>query len=181
MRFDRMFEDLEHRFTHLEEQQLRAQTEELLRAERAEILLQDRIRAACGESARFTLRDGAVEAGCILEVGADWCAIGDPGGRVRCLVLTGAVAMVEGLTARARERSAGAIGEPSLRAAVRALARDRALVRVRAAGSVMTGRIMHVGADALDLRRAPSGELSDRGSRGSLTVALAALDAIELL
>src|SRR5699024_12389598 len=56
MRFERIFEDLEGQFAHHQQEEARAVSEELTRAEQAQLTLADRLRGA--EGRRLTLHLG---------------------------------------------------------------------------------------------------------------------------
>lgn len=176
MSMERMFEDLEARMDHLESQEIRANAEELSRAERAQLTLDDRLRGAVGSHLRVHDVTGDVTEGRLAVVGADWLLLGESeeaGPRV--LVPVAAIALVEGLPARVRPARDGAIPDRALPAMLRALARDRELVRIMHRGGEVIGRIAAVGRDALDLASQPSGERSAVSPGAMVTVALGAL------
>src|SRR5699024_11639201 len=103
MRFERIFEDLEGQSAHHQQEEARADSEDLTRAEQAQLTLADRLRGA--EGRRLTLHlGGAVRvSGVVREVGDQWVAlVADSGGR-RAVVPLAAVVMVEGLPSRAEE------------------------------------------------------------------------------
>lgn len=174
-----MFDDLEHRFAHLEELELRAQAEELTRAERADVLLADRLRAAHGTRIGIVLRSAERLVGSVGEVGDGWCELTGTRGPRRALVRTEAIALVEALGARARPLTDANSLPRSLQSHLRARARDRVHVLMHTEIGHVAGRIIHVGADAIDLRRLPTGERSDLGTAAGVTVPLRALHAIE--
>src|SRR5690625_7490756 len=72
MRFDRIFEDLEGRFVHQEQEEIRAVSEELARAERAQLALADRLRAAGDRPITIHLEQDLRVTGSVEEVGWDW-------------------------------------------------------------------------------------------------------------
>lgn len=156
---DRMFEDLEARMAHLESQEIRATAEELGRAERSQVLLTDRLRAAAGSALRVHCGDGVLVEGQLAALGADWLLLGDSAesGR-RVLVPLASVVMVEGLAPRARPSTGEVLPDRPLGSVLRSLARDRELVRVVCGGAEVPGRIAAVGRDALDLVVQPTGE-----------------------
>src|SRR5690625_7783485 len=72
MRFDRIFEDLEGRFVHQEQEEIRAVSEELARAERAQLALADRLRAAGDRPITIHLEQDLRVTGPVEEVGWEW-------------------------------------------------------------------------------------------------------------
>ncbi|GAA1334077.1 hypothetical protein GCM10009592_29160 [Brachybacterium rhamnosum] len=173
MRFERIFEDIEGRHAHEQREEMRALAEDLTRAERSQLLLADRMRAAIGARLVLHLRGGRRIGGRLTEATDGWVLLTEGG--ARRLVPLPAVGMVEGLGARARPRAEGAAPEQSLTSVLRALARDRGVVRVTTIAGEVTGRISTVGADALDLRTVPTGEAGAASGPGSITVALGGL------
>lgn len=161
---------------HLEAQEIRANAEELSRAERAQLTLDDRLRGAVGSHLRVHDVSGDVADGRLAVVGADWLLLGEAeeaGPRV--LIPFAAIALVEGLPSRVRPARDGAIPDRALPAMLRALARDRELVRIVHRGGEVIGRIAAVGRDALDLASQPSGERSAVSPGATVTVTLGAL------
>lgn len=63
---------------------------------------------------------------------------------------------------------------------LREIARDRSVVRLETSGGAVTGRIAAVGADALDIRSLPTGEPTTVPGSTRITVAFAALQALQL-
>ncbi|MBK0332199.1 hypothetical protein I8D64_12410 [Brachybacterium sp. MASK1Z-5] len=175
MSLERMFEDLESRMDHLESEERRAVTEELTRAERAQVLVLDRLRGAVGHDIRAHLRDGAVVGGEIVEVGADWVRLRSRADARSTWAVLGAIVLLEDLPDRVREPGSTRLRPPGLGTALRALARDRALVHVRTAAGEMQGRISGVGQDALDLRLLPSGEQRPASRARGVTILLSGI------
>lgn len=169
MRFERIFEDIEGRHAHEQREEMRAVAEDLTRAERSQLLLVDRLRAAEGATLVLHLAGGRRQTGRLEEATAQWLLLSDAGSRL--LVPMAAVGLVEGLGHRARPRDERAPSEQSLASVLRGLARDRSTVRVTTTAGQLTGRIAAVGADALDLRTLPTGETT--GVPGSSVVAVA--------
>lgn len=181
MSMERMFEDLEARMDHLEAQEIRASAEELSRAERAQLTLDARLRAAIGLPLRVHTVTGDVVEGPLAAVGADWLVLGaseDSGPRI--LVPLGALAMAEGLPSRVRPAPGGPLPERSLGSVLRMLARDRDLVRVVVRGGSVTGRIASVGRDAMDLVSQPTGERGAVAPGAPVAVALGAIVVVEV-
>src|SRR5699024_7696198 len=168
---------LEGQFAHHQQEEARAVSEDLTRAEQAQLTLADRLRGA--EGRRLTLHlGGAVRvSGVVREGGAQWVAfaadgggrgaggplggrgvggqwvalVADSGGRSAVVPLA-AVVMLEGLPSRARLAEDSASSARGLGSVLREIARDRSMVHLETAGGAVTGRIAAVGADALDIR-----------------------------
>ncbi|HWS59034.1 MAG TPA: hypothetical protein VN257_10875 [Actinotalea sp.] len=148
MRWDDLFADMEHQLDAAAVQDRADQVAELTRTERASVTLVDRLRAQAGSPLVLELRGGERLRGAVADVAASWLLLVDD--RREHLVPVRAVAAVEGLVA--------ASVPPTLLArrlglghALRAVARDRAVVRVVAGSTVLVGRVDGVGADHLDV------------------------------
>lgn len=180
MRFERIFEDLEGQFAHHQQEEARAVSEDLTRAEQAQLTLADRLRGALG--CRLTLHLGtAVRAsGVVQEVAAQWVALAAEGGGRSAIVPLAAVVMVEGLPSRARLAEDSVSSVRGLGSVLREIARDRSVVRLETTGGAVIGRIAAVGADALDIRSLPTGEQTAVPGSERLTVAFAALRLVQL-
>jgi hypothetical protein len=178
MSLERMFEDLESRMDHLESEERRAVTEELTRAERAQVLVVDRLRGAVGQDVRALMRDGGSVEGEILEVGADWVRLRSRADARSTWLVLRAVVLLEDLPTRVREPGRTRLRPPGLGTALRALARDRALVHVRTEAGELRGRIAGVGQDALDLRLLPTGEQHAAAGTRTVTVMLEGILAV---
>lgn len=174
MRFDRIFEDIEGRFDHEEREELRAVSEDLTRAERAQVTLADRLRAAGDRPVLLHLGQDVRVHGVVQEVGPDWVLLRRRAASDRALVPLGRIAMAEGLGPRARPAEEAS---PQLQLAgmLRHVARDRSLVRLETEAGSLAGRLAGVGADALELLSTPTGESSPVPGSARVTVALAAL------
>lgn len=178
MRFERIFDDLEGRFAHHEQQEMRAVSEDLARAERAQLTLADRLRGA--GSQRLTLHVGAEMRlkGSIDEVGADWVALRDGVSPLRTIVPLGAIVLVHGLPTRARPPEESLLSPLGLGSVLREIARDRSIVRLETTAGGVIGRVGAVGADTLDIQAMPTGESVLVPGAERLTVALGALLAV---
>lgn len=159
MRFDRIFDDLEGRMEHLEGEERRAMTQELTRAERAQVALADRLRAAVDRRVALRLSGGISTEGSVEAVGADWVRLRGAAG-ARCWVPLAHAVIVEGLPPRSAPPASSRLSPPSLGHELRRLAQDRATVRLATSAGTVVGRIAAVGADALDIRQLPTGERS---------------------
>ncbi|MGP5077471.1 hypothetical protein ACTXKZ_05355 [Brachybacterium alimentarium] len=178
MRFERIFDDLEGRFEHQEREEMRAVAEDLARAERAQLSLADRLRGA-GRSV-LTLHVGTdlrLE-GLVEEVGEAWVALRDPENSQRAVIPMPAVSLVQGLPARARPAEESLLSPLGLGSVLRAIARDRSIVRLETAAGRIMGRIAAVGADSLDVQSLPTGEHGAVPGSVRVTVAMAALLAV---
>lgn len=178
MRFERIFEDLEGRFAHHEQQEMRAVSEDLTRAERAQLTLVDRLRGASGTHLTVHLGPGMRVNGEVVDLGADWLLLRESSGSALVLVPMARIALLEGLVARARPAEESPLGTLGLGGVLRRIARDRATVRVETSIGALTGRIAAVGADALDLQTLPTGESSAVPGSTRVTVTFEALIAV---
>src|SRR5690625_7882058 len=104
MRFDRIFEDLEGRFVHQEQEEIRAVSEELARAERAQLALADRLRAAGDRPITIHLEQDLRVTGSVEEVGWDWLELREQASGARVLVPSAAISMIDGHSLRERPR-----------------------------------------------------------------------------
>ena len=179
MRFDRIFEDLEGRFVQQEQEEIRAVSEELARAERAQLALADRLRAAGDRPITIHLEQDLRVTGSVEEVGWDWLELREQASGARVIVPSASISMIAGLSDRARPREEALRPPRSLGSVLRGIARDRGVVRLETRAGRLTGRIATVGADALDVDQLPTGERSSSVTGAArLTVAMSALLAI---
>lgn len=178
MRFERIFDDLEGRFAHQEREEMRAVSDDLARAERAQLSLADRLRGAGAHS--LTLHLGAVLRleGTVEEVGEGWLSVRETGARQRAVVPLPAIVLVQGLPTRARPAEETLRSPLGLGSVLREIARDRSVVRLETSAGGITGRIAAVGADALDVQSLPTGERGTVPGSSRVTVATASLLAI---
>ncbi|AXK45512.1 hypothetical protein [Brachybacterium saurashtrense] len=180
MRFERIFDDLEGQFAHQEEQEVRAVSEDLARAEQAQLTLADRLRGAQGRAVVLHVGDGLRVDGTVEEVGADWVALAGESGARRAVVPLPAIAVVEGLPARARPAEEALRSPRGLGSVLRGIARDRSVVRLETAAGALNGRIASVGADALEVRTLPTGEPTPVPGSARITLTVSALRAVLL-
>ncbi len=128
---------------------------------------------------RLSVRGGGRVEGEVADLGDGWVLLATTPRRREALVPLGGVTSVTGLGAGAvEERSSRRFG---LGYALRALSRDRAVVRVTDVdGSVVVGTIDAVGADALDLAEHPA-EVPRRAANviAVRTIPLAAVALVE--
>lgn len=178
MRFERIFEDLEGRLEHHEQEELRAVSEDLARAERAQLTLADRLRGA-GER-ELTVHIGADLrlSGVVQEVGAEWVALRETRSAQRAVVPLAAIGIVEGLSSRARPAEATLRSPLGLGSVLREIARDRSVVRLETSAGAVLGRIAAVGADTLEVLSLPTGESASVPGSTRLTVTTDSLLAV---
>lgn len=180
MRWERLFADLESGLEAAAAAELDAEVADRTRREDARVRLVDRLRPVVGQGVTLGLPGLGPLAGTVVEVGAEWVLLQEPGRQ--SLVPIGALSWVEGLGLRSHEPgSEGAVAaRRTLRSALRALSRDRSevLVALRDGGSVV-GTIDRVGADFIEVAVHPGGEQRRPGAvRVVSTVPTAALVAV---
>ena len=160
MRWTRLFDDLEAQLAGQERAELALEVAEHVRAERGQVSLLDRLLVSGGAAVSLRVRGVGPVCGTVAEVGSGWLVLRAPAGgadRSRdLLVPLTAVLMATGLPARSDGRDALAQRRLDLRHALRALSRDRAVVRLTdVEGGQVTGTIDRVGLDHLDLADHP--------------------------
>lgn len=161
MRWDALFADMEAQLAAAAAQDLDAEVADRTRSERARVLLTDRLRAVRGDGVQVQLRSGPVT-GEVQDVGAAWVLL--VAASREHLVPLAAVVGVSGLRG-ADVEEASSLRRLGLGHALRAVARDRSVVRVTTAAGTLLGRVDAVGADHLDLALAypdsgrPTGEV----------------------
>lgn len=186
MRWDDLFADLEAQQGQLERRELELEVAEQTRAERGRIELVHRLVAAEGVTVRLRVAGAGWLEATLRDVGTDWLLL-DQGGTLdargrEVLVPLPAVSAVEGLPPRLGEHAAGG-RRLGLRSALRAVSRDRAVVRVHDRdGDHVTGTIDRVLGDHLDLTRHPD-DAPRRASavRGTVSLPYAALALVRRL
>ena len=158
MRWDDLFADLEGQARALAAEEVRAEVEDRIRGETAQIALVNRLRAAGGKDVAATLVGGTSLTGPLLRVGPDFVLVESTGqggaGPVEHVVLTAAVlAWVDLGPAAVSPESVGAVeSRLGLSAALRGVATDRSGVTVLLRdGSGRHGTLARVGRDWLDL------------------------------
>jgi len=157
MRWQQLFTDLQSQFEEQESAAERAEWASRSRAEVGAVALVDRLRGALGCPVSLHCRGAGQVGGRLEDVGVDWLLLEDDRAR-STLVALAAVRAVGGLGRRtaAAEWSGHVRAQLDLRRALRALARDRAPVKVVLDdGMVLGGTVDRVGADYLDLAEHP--------------------------
>ena len=172
MRWDALFADMEAQLAAVAAQDLDAEVADRTRTERARVLLTDRLRAVQGDRVQLHLRSGTV-LGVVQDVGAAWVLLVDAA-REHLVPLT-AILAVSGLRGADVEEPS-ALRRLGLGHALRAVARDRSLVRVTTGAGTHLGRVDAVGAYHLDLALAYPD--SGRPTGETRTVAFAGLDLV---
>lgn len=156
MRWESLFADLEGQLEQEDAAELAAEVAERTRREHAGARLADRVRAVLGGRLTVHLVDGSTVAGTAVDAVPDWLLL-EPAPTARVLVPTGAVAGVEGLGRQVAAPAGVVAARLGLGSALRALARDRAVVRVSVrGGQLLTGTFDRVGADHVDLAQHPA-------------------------
>lgn len=181
MRWEGLFADMESQLAAAEAQGVADEVAELTRAERSRVELADRLRAASQpESPPVTLavRSGDVVSGRVVDAATAWVLVVD--GPREHLVPLGAVVRISGLASTAAPPVGSALRRLGLGHALRAVARDRSVVRLTVGTDRLEGRIDAVGADHLDLTTA-RGESGRRPTGESHTVPFAGLDLVTSL
>ncbi len=155
MRWEALFDDLEAQLASAEQQLLDGEIAERVRIETGTVTLLDRARARLGHQLRLWVAGSALT-GVLRDVGADYLLLAAPSGPL--LVPVGAVDAVSGLGRQVRAEQSVVRRRLGLREALRALARDRAPVRLLTRSGELAGLLSRVGADHVDLVPAAVGE-----------------------
>lgn len=175
---DRLLEDLSGRLAHQEREEMLAVSEDLARAERAQLTLADRLRATAGRPVVVHLGEGLRLAGRVEEVSQAWAAVREEGASRPSIVPLPAIVLLEGLSARARPAEESALSPRGLGSVLRGIARDRSTVRIETRAGGVTGRIAAVGAELMDVLSLPTGERTSVPGSSRLSVALSAILAV---
>jgi hypothetical protein len=157
MRWDRLFDDLQAQLDADGQRELELEVSDRTRRERASVGLHERFIAHRGAGVDLRLVAGVVVSGTMVDAGSDWLLVHDRGDR-GSLVPFRAIVAISGLGVRASAGSGAATAKRfGLGYALRGLSRDRAVVSLAdIGGSVTTGTVDAVGADALDLSEHPA-------------------------
>src|SRR5688572_11156394 len=133
MRWELLFADLEARLEAADLTADEAQVVDLVRAERARLVVRDRLQAHLGESLTWSLVAGdEVLTGSLKDVGADWVLLGTSGPDL--LTPLAAVEWVGGLSRFTAPEAGPVARRLGIGVILRALCRDRATVSVRLRG-----------------------------------------------
>lgn len=153
MRWDRLFCDLEAQLEAEQQHDFLLEVADRTRRERAAIGLHERFIASTGSTVQVRVAGAGTVPGQVSEVGADWVLLEHLGRSL--LVPFPAVLSVTGLTGRVS--ATGVARRFTFGYALRGLSRDRAAVLLTdVAGTVTSGTVDAVGADALELSEHPA-------------------------
>ncbi len=175
MRWEALFADMEAQLDAARAAELAADVADRTRAERATVALADRVRAVQGTDLTLRVAGGEAVTGTVLEVAEQWLLLAD--GPRRALVPLGAVQVLTDLPVTTRPSAHPQVSRRlGLGHALRALARDRAVVRLVADGVEAVGRLDRVGADHVDLTVGAEGTRARPGAAATAwTVPIAAI------
>jgi hypothetical protein len=157
MRWDRLFDDLQAQLDATGQRELDLEVSDRTRRERALVGLHERFIAHAGLAVELRLTAGVRVSGTVADAGTDWLLVHERGDR-GSLVPFGAIVAVNGLGLRAAAGPAAVAAKRfGLGYALRGLSRDRSVVSLAdIGGSVTTGTVDAVGADALELSEHPA-------------------------
>ena len=169
MRWAALFADLELQLEAVDARERASVVADLTRAVRSSVHLRVRFRASEGRSVRLHLRGGAQVEGVLDEVGPAWALLSAQGREH--LVPLASVAFAAGLVDVAAPPQAGVLSRLPLGHALRAIARDRTVVRVLTSGGEVVGRIDGVAADHVDVTLVHADSRRPTGERRAVPVA----------
>ena len=169
MRWAALFTDLELQLEAVDQRERTAVVADLTRAERSAVQLSDRFRASEGRVLRLDLRGGTRVEGVLDEVGPAWLLLTAEGREH--LVPLAAVAVAAGLVDVAAPPQTGVLRRLPLGHALRAVARDRSVVRVLTSGGEVVGRLDGVAADHVDVTLVHADSRRPTGERRAVPVA----------
>jgi hypothetical protein len=157
MRWDRLFDDLQAQLDADGQRELELEVSDRTRRERAQVGLHERFVAHRGLVIDLRLAAGVQVGGTVADAGLDWLLVHDRGDR-GSLVPFSAIVAINGLGVRAAVGPGMATAKRfGLGYALRGLSRNRSVVSLTdIGGSVTTGTVDAVGADALDLSEHPA-------------------------
>lgn len=187
MRWDRLFADLEAQLDLLARQDLAAEVAERTRAERGQVELAHRLVAAVGQDLRLKVAGLGWLTARLADVGNGWVLIeaqaSSPARGRELIVPLGALVALERLGSTVDARPSAGSRRFGLAHALRAVSRDRAVVRVHDRdGDHVTGTLDRVLADHVDLTRHADDEARrPAATRGTVSVPYAALAAVRRL
>ncbi len=160
MRWTRLFDDLEAQLIRLEQAELAADISDRVRYERGQVSLLETLSADCGRTIAIEAQEIGSLTGVLREVGQDWCILeSTTAGSVRqraVLLPAAAIQSLTGLSGFADQRESASRRRFGIRSALRALGRDRAMVRVYlTGGGTVQGTIDRIGEDHIDVADHP--------------------------
>jgi hypothetical protein len=157
-RWPRFFGDLESQVESLAGAEEQGEIAERTRIETGRLGLADRLRPAEGHVLEVRCVGLGMLRGRLERVGGDWLLLTEPSG-VESLIPAASVIGVTGLGRWSTVAGGEVDRRLGLRSALRALARDRATIRVLLVdGGSITGTVDRVGFDFLELAEHPVGE-----------------------
>ncbi len=176
MRWESLFIDLEAQLAGEERLNRAAEIQDMIRVQRSQIRLEDRLDAQIGRSITVRLSNGDQERGELRVVGENWLSLRQAGREI-LLPLWGISAVFE-LTQRAKlvDDPAQPKRRITLGSALRAIARDRSAVVARLQSSPanpleVTGTMSVPGKDFLEILAHPRDEFSREESISGSVVA----------
>lgn len=175
MRWERFFEDLEAEADGAVGVERHAEVADRASREVGRQHLTDRLRVAAGEEIAIRVNGAGYVRGTVVSTGSEWVLVDEAGGQV--LVPVRHVMTVGGLGPKAAvPGSEGKVGARlGIAYALRGLARERARVAMTLVdGGTLTGTIVRVGADFLDLAEAYD-TAESAGARTSTAIPLEAV------
>ncbi len=160
MRWTRLFDDLEAQLISLERAERAADVADRVRSERGQITLLQAMAADCGRTVAVEAQGVGSLKGVLREVGHDWCMLeSTTAGSARqraVLVPATSLQSVTGLSGFADQHEGASRRRFGIRSALRALGRDRAMVRVYlTGGGNVQGTIDRIGQDHFDVADHP--------------------------
>ena len=164
MRWEGLFDDLEAQAAALEQAERAAEVDERTRSEIGALAWGDRARASLGASVRARLAGGLAVSGLLCRAGPDWLLLDEGAGR-EALIVSAAVLGLRGLGRySAVPDSDGVVAARlGLRHALRAIARDRSVVRIHLRdGTTVDATIDRVGRDFVEVATHAAAELRRR-------------------
>ncbi|MBA2696082.1 MAG: hypothetical protein ACR2FV_17815 [Ornithinimicrobium sp.] len=156
MRWSRFFDDLEAQLARQDQAELAADAAEHARAAHSRTDLVQRLVASGSAPLTLTVQGAGQLSGVLSEVGSDWCVlrtdIVGPQRRQDVLVRLPTVLRIQGLPVHVDQREGAGQRRFALGSALRALARDRSVLRLTdVGGGQQSGTIDRVGRDYVDL------------------------------
>ncbi len=156
MRWTRLFDDLEAQLIRLEQADLAADVSDRVRSERGQVTLLEALSADCGRTIAIEALGIGSLTGVLSEVGQDWCILeSTTAGSVRqraVLLPAASIQSLTGLSGFADQREGASRRRFGIRSALRALGRDRAMVRIHlTGGGTVQGTIDRIGQDHIDV------------------------------
>jgi hypothetical protein len=179
MRWDDLFADLDAQALGLELAERAGEIAERTRHEVGRVSLVDRLLAARDTEVSLAMGPDLHLAGAVRRVGPDWLLLHENAGRESVIALA-RVTHIRGLSARVAPGLGAVASRWDLRMMLRAIVRDRSVVRLHLAqNAVLDGTIDRVAADHLDLAVHAAGEMRRREAvREVLVVPLASVVAL---